>query len=110
MTGVEILSEKIIYCSNLPWYFSLIFIILAVFCVIVAIIMADDYIPVSIICLVLFIAFLSQILYSFTTDYNNIDYITYKVTIDDSVSMNEFLDKYEILDQDGKIYTIKEKE
>ena len=33
----------------------------------------------------------------------------YKVTIDDSVSMNEFLDKYEILDQEGKIYTVKEK-
>lgn len=33
----------------------------------------------------------------------------YKVTIDDSVSMNEFLDKYEIVDQEGKIYTVKEK-
>lgn len=34
----------------------------------------------------------------------------YKVTIDDTVSMNEFLDKYEILDQEGKIYTVKERE
>lgn len=34
----------------------------------------------------------------------------YKVTIDDSVSMNEFLDKYDILDQEGKIYTVKERE
>lgn len=34
----------------------------------------------------------------------------YKVTIDDSVSLNEFLDKYEIIDQEGKIYTIREKE
>ena len=34
----------------------------------------------------------------------------YKVIIDDSVSMNEFLDKYEILDQEGKIYTVKERE
>lgn len=34
----------------------------------------------------------------------------YKVTIDDSVSMNEFLDKYEILDQEGKIYTVRERE
>ena len=34
----------------------------------------------------------------------------YKVTIDDSVSMNEFLDKYEIIDQEGKIYTVKERE
>ena len=34
----------------------------------------------------------------------------YKITIDDSVSMTEFLDKYEILDQDGKIYTVRERE
>ena len=36
-------------------------------------------------------------------------YPTYKVTISDEVSMNEFMDKYEILNQDGKIYTIKER-
>ena len=34
----------------------------------------------------------------------------YKVTIDESVSMTEFMDKYEILDQEGKIYTVREKE
>ena len=33
----------------------------------------------------------------------------YKVTIDDSVSMNEFMDKYEIINQEGKIYTVREK-
>ena len=33
----------------------------------------------------------------------------YKVTIDDSVSMNEFNEKYEIINQEGKIYTIREK-
>jgi hypothetical protein len=34
----------------------------------------------------------------------------YKVTINESVSMVEFLDKYEIIDQEGKIYTVKERE
>jgi len=34
----------------------------------------------------------------------------YKVTIDDSVSINEFLDKYEIIDQEGKIYTVRERD
>lgn len=33
----------------------------------------------------------------------------YKVTISDEVSMNDFLEKYEIIDQEGKIYTIREK-
>jgi hypothetical protein len=34
----------------------------------------------------------------------------YQVTIDDSVSMNEFYEKYEIIEVNGKIYTIREKE
>lgn len=40
----------------------------------------------------------------------DIDHIEYKVTVDDSVSINEFLNKYEILDKEGKIYTVKERE
>lgn len=39
-----------------------------------------------------------------------IEYETqYKVTISDEVSMNEFLEKYEIIDQEGKIFTIRER-
>ena len=36
-------------------------------------------------------------------------YTEYKVTIDDSVSFTEFTEKYEIIDQEGKIYTVKER-
>lgn len=40
-----------------------------------------------------------------------IEYEThYKVTISDEVPMNEFLEKYEIVDQDGKIFTVRERE
>lgn len=35
---------------------------------------------------------------------------TYSVMIDDSVSMTEFYDKYEVLEVQGKIYTITERE
>ena len=34
----------------------------------------------------------------------------YKVTIDESVSMVEFYERYEILDQEGLIFTITEKD
>lgn len=34
----------------------------------------------------------------------------YKVTISSDVSMIEFLDRYEIIDQDGKIFTVREKQ
>lgn len=35
---------------------------------------------------------------------------TYSVIIDDSVSMTEFYDKYEVLNIKGKIFTITERE
>lgn len=35
---------------------------------------------------------------------------TYKVTISDEVNFVDFNNKYEIIEQDGLIYTIKEKE
>lgn len=34
----------------------------------------------------------------------------YKVIISDEVSMNEFLERYEIISQEGKIYTVRERE
>ena len=34
---------------------------------------------------------------------------TYKVIVSDTVSINEFYERYEVLEQDGKIFTIKEK-
>lgn len=37
------------------------------------------------------------------------EYIEYKVTVSEEVNLNEFMDKYEIVSQDGKIYTIKER-
>lgn len=42
---------------------------------------------------------------STTTSYET----QYKVTISDEVSMNEFLERYEIIDQEGKIYTVRER-
>lgn len=41
---------------------------------------------------------------------DKINYIEYKVTIDETVSFTEFNEKYEIIEQDGAIYTIKERE
>ena len=34
----------------------------------------------------------------------------YKVSVSDEVSMNEFLEQYEIIEQQGKIYTVRERE
>ncbi len=37
-----------------------------------------------------------------------LDYNTYKVTLDETISVREFLDKYEVLSREGEIFTIRE--
>ena len=37
-----------------------------------------------------------------------LDYNTYKVTFDETISAQEFLDKYEVISREGEIFTIKE--
>ena len=111
MNGVEILSSETIYNTILPEYWlgiglglELLFAVFVVAC------FANERIILGFICILL--AFGAGIVGSlgFTYSKTDVKYIEYKVTIDDSVSMNEFLDKYEILDQEGKIYTVKERE
>ena len=58
-------------------------------------------IVVSIILIVLAIAFTGSI---DTSRYR------YKVTIDDTVSFNKLCEKYDVVDQEGKIWTIDDKE
>lgn len=35
--------------------------------------------------------------------------ISYKVMVSEEVSLNDFMEKYEIIDQEGKIYTVRER-
>jgi hypothetical protein len=42
-------------------------------------------------------------------NHSKLDHVEYQVTISDDVPMVEFNSKYEIVNQNGKIYTIKEK-
>lgn len=37
-----------------------------------------------------------------------VDYVKYKVTINESITAQEFLNKYEVLYREGEIFTIKE--
>ena len=111
MNGVEILSSETIYNTILPEYWlgiglgcALLFVFAMSLC------FANDHIILG--CIYIALALGSVIVGGLGGAYSKTDisYTEYKVTIDDSVSMNEFLDKYEILDQEGKIYTVKERE
>ena len=41
---------------------------------------------------------------------NTFDHIEYEVILQDNVSMNEFVSKYDVIDKHGSIYTIVEKD
>ena len=114
MTGVEILNKYTV-CTT-PLCVFVVFILAAIGAIIFFSAIdgcASDTgewicFVCAILCMLTFVVF--GILAVFTDCFKAYSHIEYKVTIDDSVSMNEFLDKYEILDQEGKIYTVKEKE
>lgn len=110
MEGVKILSQEIIYNTILPEWCA----VLGFFCMIICVIAgvyaaAEGYDALAWICVVVTIASIIVSCLGFAESKTDISHIEYKVTIDDSVSMNEFLEKYEIIDQEGKIYTVKER-
>ena len=111
MSGVEILSSETIYNTILPeWCIALGLILGIAFMAATIFTFIDDYNILGCICLVMMIASIIVACLADSKRKTDISYIEYKVTIDDSVSMTEFMDKYEILDQDGKIYIVKERE
>lgn len=114
MTGVEILNE---YAVNTTKEWVAVTIICSIIGTILFFVLTFSSMEdtVSIICCVLTIlcmitAFVFGLIEDCTDWLKEYSHTEYKVTIDDSVSMNEFLGKYEILDQEGKIYTVKERE
>lgn len=117
MTGVEILSQTTIYetdvhpeiiivCMGIGFALGLI-ITLIDWCDFGFDVRDIGLIFVFVVCFALFGTFLTM-LSEHETDV--IDYIEYKVTVSEEVSFTEFTDKYEILDQEGKVYTVRERE
>ena len=111
MNGVEILTEEVVYNTILPEWCAVLGGLLGLICVILTFnclneeynVAASVFGALFFICTILFILGL-------ISNKNSIDHIEYKVTISDEVSLTEFNEKYEILEQDGKIYTVKERE
>ena len=109
MTGVEILATgegATGFEPNFPAFLSVL-----AFCIIGGVVIGSkdkEYVFGAIVGL--FIGLWAGLLAGVLVGITEIEsYSTYKVTISDEVSMNEFMNKYEILSQDGKIYTVKER-
>lgn len=111
MTGVEILVTKTIYASILPeWCLALSIMLFSFFVVCFLASISNLNYAFSIISCIFLIGSIIFLIMTQIGSKTDIDYIEYKVTISDEVSMNKFYEKYEVLDQEGKIYTVRERE
>ena len=103
MDGITVLSQSEI--MNIP-YWTYVITIIALFAFVVSMIITSRFGISSICCFILFIVGLYCMNF---IEIKTGKYI-YKVTISDEVNFVEFNNKYKIINQDGLIYTIKEKE
>ena len=116
MTGVEILATQEVataFTFNLDGcftWFSVAFGLFFIFGVIASLLHDERAILGAMLIAGIIVGVLIGVIVGFA-DGTPTEYETqYKVTISDEVSMNEFLEKYEIIDQEGKIYTVRERD
>lgn len=109
MTGVEILATGKGATSFEPN--SAVFLSVLAFCIIGGVVIGSKDKECGFGALVgLFIGLCAGLLAAVVIGITEIEYYpTYKVIVSDEVSMNEFTNRYEILKQEGKIYTVKER-
>lgn len=81
---------------------GIVFFALALIC------SAWDYGSLAFVCVVIGIICIFGAFYKYYTN-NPVEKTTYQVILDDSISYNEFVEKYEVIKQEGRIYTIYEK-
>lgn len=115
MTGVEILAmEEVVANSIFNWlvFWVVLGVIFGIFVIIGVIISAASYDWSNVVIGVVLGLAAGLIFGGLSGNEASIpvEYETqYKVIISDEVSMNEFLERYEIIDQEGKIYTVRER-
>lgn len=112
MEGVDILSQEIIYNTIIPVEFMFLgFAITLVFYALFVYALSEGRAVLFVVSIILtLVCLIGSLFLCLTPNKYDISHIEYKVTIDDSVSFSEFNAKYEILDQEGKIYTVRERE
>ena len=108
LNGVEILSQEVIPVmkSHYGWGIIVVTLLVVIFVYVLASLLFDDVIG-SI--LALFVVLIGGCIDCTTKDKVS-EYIQYKVTISDDVNFVEFTERYEVLEQDDKIYTIIERD
>lgn len=118
MDGVTILSENIYRGTSLGFVILTAIIVILVFCAIVygvykdcrnlsnlrkriRIIVADVLLAMALMSIM--VLFIGVAFHDYLTIYTD-----YKVRVDDSISLNEFINNYKIISYDGDTYTVRE--
>ena len=112
MSGVEILAAQevaITYSMNMQTFYAIFITSALVMLLFVGFSLYKDIGFLSFLAGILAGAMFGSVLaYAITPETEPASYETqYKVTISDEVHMNEFVTKYEILSQEGRIYTVR---
>ena len=109
MEGVEILNQYVVNNSPLGWIALVPGIIFAILCIVFGIMAISDGCPgpgaalfaLTVLCCILIGMGVAILKIPPETRYD--------VIISENVSMTEFHEKYEIIEQNGKIFTVREK-
>lgn len=115
MNGVEILAtEQVAVAFGFGWalFFLLGLLFSLLFGVIFWVAAKEDGFSRIFICVGILLGLALATLLGYISDTGTpTEFEThYKVTFSDEVSMSEFLERYEIIDQDGKIFIVREVE
>ena len=114
MPGVEILNTTIHHKEVLPTWAIIVMVAILIIPAVAILIgsIQDNELLSAIGISAVLLGALSALLICLTIRQptSEIDYIEHEVLVDDSVSLTEFNDKYEIVSQKGKIYVVREKE
>lgn len=108
LEGIEVLSKIEIMCPP-AWALVLLFVTMIVAVIFVVVTLYEKHDILYTLSIIFLLLFIGSFILCFVLERPTGKY-EYKVTIDDSVSMNEFNERYEIIEVEGKIYTIKDKE
>lgn len=118
MEGVRILASEEVAVAWETWNWEAFWIAVGIFFVIGLVsgiifgLQEQEFSAFLIMSLTMFIAgsAIFGLVAGFGIHGNVTDYEThYKVIIDDDVSMNEFYEHYEVIDQEGEIFTVRER-
>lgn len=102
MDGVTVLQTIPAFCEWVPVHLTVIIAIVAFFAIIICMVMIETLHPIIIMaCITIFILTMAMGISSHPEQY--------KVILDDSVSYNEFVTHYNIIETDGEILIVEEK-